>query len=138
MDRQGNIKKDKDDIINIPSFNVQSNPPPEDNLDIANMIDGAVSASLNNKFVAMSEKIESTINSHLDRIEAKFGKSFSGNDINASTSNTENSKDSTLDDFSDLHIPKVPISVPPVHHIHSRTTIGASAGGGSQWPLLMQ
>jgi hypothetical protein len=38
------------------------------------MIDGAVSASLNNKFVAMSENFESTMNSHLDRIEAKFGK----------------------------------------------------------------
>jgi hypothetical protein len=95
------------------------------------MIDGAVSASLSNKFVAMSEKFESTMNSHLDRIEAKFGKQFSGNDINASTSNTENSKDSTLDEFSDLHLPKVPIDVPPIHHIHSRTTIGASAGGGS-------
>jgi hypothetical protein len=79
----------------------------------------------------MSEKFESTINSHLDRIEAKFGKQFSSNDINASTSNTEHSKDSTLDDFSDLHIPKVPIGVPPIHNIHSRTTIGASADGGS-------
>jgi hypothetical protein len=67
------------------------------------------------------------MNSRLDRIESKFGKQFSGNDINASTSNTENSKDNTLDDFSDLHIPNVPIGVPPIHHIH----IGASAGGGS-------
>jgi hypothetical protein len=98
---------------------------------IANMIDGAVSASLNNKFVAMSEKFDSTMNSRLDRIEAKFDKQFSGNDINASTSNTENSKDSTLNDFSNLHIPKVPIGVPPIHHIHSRTTIGASVDGGS-------
>jgi hypothetical protein len=57
------------------------------------------------------------MNSRLDRIEAKFGKQFSSNDINASTSNTENSKDSTLDDFSDLHIPKVPIGVPPNHHV---------------------
>jgi hypothetical protein len=104
--------------------------PLEANSDITNMIDGAVSASLNNKFVAMSEKFVSTMNSHLDRIEAKFGKQFSGNDINASTSNTENSKDSTLDDFSNLHI-QVPIGVPPIHHIHSRTTIGASAGEGS-------
>jgi hypothetical protein len=105
--------------------------PLEANSDIANMIDGAVSASLNNKFVAMSEKIESTMNSCLDRIEAQFGKQFSGNDINASTSTTKNSKDSTLDDFSNLHIPKVPIGVPPIHHIHSRATIGASAGGES-------
>jgi hypothetical protein len=69
--------------------------PLEANSDIANMIDGAVSASLNNKFVAMSEKFESTMNSRLDRIKAKFGKQFSGNYINASTSNSENSKDST-------------------------------------------
>jgi hypothetical protein len=105
--------------------------PLEANSDIANMIDEADSASLNNKFVAMSEKFESTMNSRLDCIEAKVGKQFSGNDINGSTSNAENSKDSTLDDFSNLHIPKVSISVPPIHHIHSRTTIGASAGGGS-------
>jgi hypothetical protein len=105
--------------------------PLEDNLDIANMIDGAVSASLNNKFIAMSGQFESTINSRLYRIEAKFGRQFSGNDINAFTSNTENSKDSMLDDFSDLHIHKVPTGVPPIHHIHSRTTIGASARGGS-------
>jgi hypothetical protein len=105
--------------------------PLEANSDIANMIDGAVSASLNNKIVAMSGKFESTMNSHLDRIEAKFGKQFFGNDINASTSNIENSKDSTLDDYSNLHIPKFPIGVPPIHHIHSHTTIGASAGGGS-------
>jgi hypothetical protein len=78
--------------------------PLEANSDIANMIHGAVSASLNSKFVAMSENFESTMNSNLDRIEDKFGKQFSGNDINASTSNTENSKDNTLDDFSNLHI----------------------------------
>jgi hypothetical protein len=131
MNRQGNVKKDKDVVINIPTLKVQSDAPPEANSDIANMIDGAVSASLNNKFVAMSENFESTITSRLDHIEAKFDKQFSGNDINAYTSNTENSKDSRLDDFSNLHIPKVPIGVPPIHHIHSRTTIGALAGGGS-------
>jgi E3 ubiquitin-protein ligase DOA10 len=81
VDRQGNVKKDKEVIINILTLKVQSNAPPEDNSDIANMIDGAVSANLNNKFVAMSEKFESMINSCLDRIEAKFGKQFSGNDI---------------------------------------------------------
>ena len=48
--------------------------PLEANSDIANLIDGAVSATFNNKFVAMSEKFESMINSRLDHIEAKFGK----------------------------------------------------------------
>jgi hypothetical protein len=46
----------------------------EANSDVANIIDGVVSSILNNKFVAMSEKFESTINSHLDCIESKFGK----------------------------------------------------------------
>jgi hypothetical protein len=46
----------------------------EANSDVANIIDGVVSSILNNKFVAMSEKFESTINSHLDGIESKFGK----------------------------------------------------------------
>jgi hypothetical protein len=50
------------------------NKPLEADSNIANMIDGAVSSTLNKKFVAMSENFESTINSHLDRIEAKFGK----------------------------------------------------------------
>jgi hypothetical protein len=57
VDRQGNVKKDKDVVINITALKVQFDAPPEDNSDIANMIDGAVSASLNNKFVAMSERI---------------------------------------------------------------------------------
>jgi hypothetical protein len=117
--------------LHQPKITPTVSKPLEDNSDIANMIDGAVSASLNNKFVVVSEKIKSTMNSRLDRIEAKFGKQFFGNDINASTSNTKNSKDSKVDDFSYLHIPKVPIGVPPIHHVHSRTTIGASAGGGS-------
>jgi hypothetical protein len=54
VDRQGNVKKDKDVIINIPMLKVQSVAPLENNSDIANMIDGDVSAILNNKFVAMS------------------------------------------------------------------------------------
>jgi hypothetical protein len=74
VDPQGNVKKDKDVIIDIPAIKVQPGAPPEDNSDIDNMIDGHVIASLNNKFVAISEKFQSTINSRLDRIEAKFGK----------------------------------------------------------------
>jgi hypothetical protein len=112
--------------------------PLEANSDIANMIDGAISATLNNKFVAMSENFESTMNSHLDRIEAKFGKQFSGNDINASTSNTENSKDSTLDEFSDLHIPKVPICVHPSTTYIVVPLLVLRLVEGVQWPLLMQ
>ena len=103
--------------------------PLEANSDIANLIDGAVSATFNNKFVAMSEKFESMISSRLDHIEAKFDKQFSGNDVNASTSNTEKDK-SALEDLSNLHIPKIPIGASP-NHIHSQTTIGTSAGGGN-------
>jgi hypothetical protein len=112
--------------------------PLEANSDIANMIDGAISATLNNKFVAMSENFESTMNSHLDRIEAKFGKQFSGNDINASTSDTENSKDSMLDEFSDLHIPKVPICVHPSTTYIVVPLLVLRLVEGVQWPLLMQ
>jgi hypothetical protein len=102
------------------------------------MIDGAVSANLNNKFVAMSEKFESMMNSRLDRIEAQLGKQFSGNDINASTSNTENYKDSTLDNFSNLHIPKVPIGVPPIPRYIAVPLLVLRLVKGVQWPLLMQ
>jgi hypothetical protein len=67
VDRQRNIKRGKDVVINIPALKVQSDAPTEDNSDIAIMIDETVSASLNNKFVAMSENFESMINSRLDR-----------------------------------------------------------------------
>jgi hypothetical protein len=50
--------------------------PLEANSDIANMIDGAVSASLNNQFVAMSEKFKSMMNSRLDRIEPNLVNNF--------------------------------------------------------------
>jgi hypothetical protein len=30
-----------------------------------------------------------------------------------------------------LHIPKIPIGASPTNHIHSRTTISTSAGGGN-------
>jgi hypothetical protein len=56
VDRQGNVNKDKYVVINIPTLKVQYDAPPENNSGIANMIDVAASASLNNKFVVMSEK----------------------------------------------------------------------------------
>jgi D-mannonate dehydratase len=47
--------------------------------EVVNLIDGVVSDSFNNKFVAMSQKFVSTINySHFNHIEAKFDKQFSG------------------------------------------------------------
>jgi hypothetical protein len=42
VDRQGKVKKDKHVIINIPTLKVQSYALPEDNSNIANMIDGVV------------------------------------------------------------------------------------------------
>jgi hypothetical protein len=50
--------------------------PLEANSDIANTIDGAISDRLNNKFVAMSENFESTINSRLDRIRLNLVNNF--------------------------------------------------------------
>jgi hypothetical protein len=109
--------------LHQPKVTPNVSKPLETNSEIVNLTDGAVSAILYNKFVVMSQNFESTINSRLDHIEAKFDKNFVGKDVNASTSNTKNYKDKALDDFSNLHIPKVPIGASPIHHIHSRTTI---------------
>jgi hypothetical protein len=57
------------------------------NLDVANAIDDAVSANLNNKFVAMSQDLEKMLSTRMNQMESKFSKNF-GNNIHASTSNT--------------------------------------------------
>jgi hypothetical protein len=103
----------------------------EANSAIANLIDGDVSATFNSKFAATSDNFESKINSHLDHIEAKFDKQFSDSDANASTSNIEKAKSSTLDDLSNLHIPKISIGASPANHVRSHAIIGTSADGGN-------
>ncbi|CAO2152589.1 unnamed protein product [Urochloa humidicola] len=129
VDRHKKVQKDKDVVINVPQIEVKSDASPDVNSDIANMIDGAVSATVNNKFAAMSDRFESIINTRLEQIEVKFGTQFSSNDVNASTSNAEKLKDSALGDLSNLHILKTPGV--PANHIQSRTVIGNSASGGS-------
>jgi hypothetical protein len=56
--------------------------------DVANAIDGVISASLNNKFAAVSENFGKLLVTHMDQIESMFCKLF-GNNIYASTSSVE-------------------------------------------------
>jgi hypothetical protein len=52
---------------------------------------------------------------------------FSGNDMNASASNAEKYKESSmLEDIKKLHIPKIPAGA-PFKQIQSRIIVGASA-----------
>ena len=122
------IKDDKDEKVTSNKLNILDS-------DVANAIDGAVSASLNNKFAAASENLEKLLATRMDQIESKFSKLF-GNDMHASTSNTEKKIcGSASDDISNLQIPKFPPPPEPsLKNIHSRTTIGYSAGEGNSVP----
>jgi hypothetical protein len=98
--------------------------------DVANAIDGAVSASLNNKFVVVSQNLEKMLVTRMSQMESKFSKFF-GNNIHASTSNTGKQIGSAGDDTSNLQIPKFPL--PPetsIENIHIRTIIENSTGFG--------
>jgi hypothetical protein len=75
--------------------------------DVANVIDDAVSASLNNKFTAVSQDLEKMLATHMNQMEFKFHKFF-GNNVHASTSNTGKQIGSVSDDISTLQIPKFP------------------------------
>jgi hypothetical protein len=102
--------------------------------DVANAIDGAVSASLNNKFAAASQDLEKMIATRMSQMESKFSKFF-GNNIHASTSNTKKQIGSAGDDTSTLQIPEFPPPPEPlIENIHNRTVIGNSAGVGSLVP----
>jgi hypothetical protein len=87
--------------------------------DVANAIDGAVSASLNNKFAVVSQNLEKMLVTRMSQMESKFSKFF-GNNIHASTSNTGKQIGSAGDDTSNLQIPKFPLPhEPSVENIHS-------------------
>jgi hypothetical protein len=89
------------------------------NLDVANAIDDAVSANLNNKFVAMSQDLEKMLSTRMNQMESKFSKNF-GNNMHASTSNTGKRIGSVDDDISTLQIPKFPPPPKPsIENIHS-------------------
>jgi hypothetical protein len=103
-------------------------------LDVANAIDGALSATLNNKFAVVSQNLEKMLVTHMSKMESKFSKFF-GNNIHASTSNIEKKISSVGDDTLNLQIPKFP--PPPeflLENIHSRTIVGNSAGVGDFVP----
>ncbi|CAN6374158.1 unnamed protein product [Urochloa humidicola] len=125
VDRHKKVQKDRDVVINVPQIEVKSDASPGVNSDIANLIDVSVASQINTKFDAMSENFTKLFG----QLDAKVNQVISGKDPSASTSNAENSKSS--DAFDTLLIPKIPGGMPPLNHIHSRTTIGGSASEGS-------
>ncbi|CAN6373760.1 unnamed protein product [Urochloa humidicola] len=72
VDRHKKIQKDRDVVINVSQIEVKYDASPDVSSDIANVIYGAVSATINNKFAAMSDRFESVINTRLEQFEAKF------------------------------------------------------------------
>ena len=68
VDRHGNVSKEKDVNYSSEQDKVKSNvsTSPEVNSEIANLVDVAVSASLNNKFVAITGHVESMMNSRFE------------------------------------------------------------------------
>jgi hypothetical protein len=48
-------------------------------LDVANAIDGALSATLNNKFAVVSQNLEKMLVTHMSKMESKFSKFFGNN-----------------------------------------------------------
>ena len=94
---------------------------------IANVVDGAVAASLNNKFGAIASNIFNVVN---QKVDAKLKQSF-GNDLHTSTSNSNADHGaSMIPDLSNMLVPRVPLSTTPIHHTQSQTVIGNSVGGG--------
>ncbi|CAN6283085.1 unnamed protein product [Urochloa humidicola] len=130
VDRHKKVQKDKDVVINVPQIEVKSGAPPEVNSDIANLIDVSVASQINTKFDAMSENFTKLFG----QLDAKVNQVISGKDPSASTSNAENNKSS--DAFDTLLILKIPGGMPPLNHIHSRTTIGGPAGEGNTTDVI--
>jgi hypothetical protein len=59
------IKNDTNEKVTSDKFNILSS-------DVANAIDGDISASLNNKFAVVSEKVEKLLVIRMDQIESMF------------------------------------------------------------------
>jgi hypothetical protein len=94
------IKDSKDKKVMVDKPNVLDS-------NVANAIDGAVSASLNNKFAAVSQNLEKMLATCMNQMESKYSKIF-GNNVHVSTSNTGKRIGSVGDDISTLQIPKFP------------------------------
>jgi hypothetical protein len=110
-DRQGVMTQVKEiafpPIKDINDQEVTTDKPSILDSDVANAIDGVVSSSLNNKFVAVSQDLEKMLVTRMNQMESKFSKFF-GNNMHASTSNTRKQIGSARYDFSTLQIPKFP------------------------------
>jgi hypothetical protein len=121
------IKDSKDKKVTIDKPNIL-------NSDVANAIDGAISAILNNKFAAASQNFEKMLATRMNQMESKFSKIFSNN-IHVSTYNTGKQIGSAGDDISTLQISKFsPPPKPSIETIHSRTIIGNLARARSFVP----
>ncbi|CAO2164050.1 unnamed protein product [Urochloa humidicola] len=125
VDRHGKVQKDKDIVIKVPQIEMKFDASPGVNLDITMLTNISVASQINTKFDAMSENFTKLFG----QLDAKVNRDISSKDPNVSTSNADNNKSS--DAFDILLIPKVPDGMPPINHIHSRTTIGGSAGEGN-------
>jgi hypothetical protein len=102
--------------------------------DVANAIDDALSASLNNKFAVVSQILEKMLATHMNQMESKFSK-FLSNNIHVSTSKTGKQIGSADDDISTLQIPKFPPPLEPsIENIDSWTVIRNSVRAGSFVP----
>jgi hypothetical protein len=91
VDRQGKVTKIKD--VNFDSSQTEvktdENKQPVIDTKIANMVDGAVVAHLNNKLEFVGQNLHSMFDARFSRIEAYLGMSSIGDDKHTSTSNTD-------------------------------------------------
>jgi hypothetical protein len=83
--------KVKDVILDSTQFEVKTDVSKQSalNTKIANMVDGGVTAHLNNKLDYVGQNIYSIFDAHFSQIEAQLGINSIGNEKHASTSNTD-------------------------------------------------
>jgi hypothetical protein len=91
VDQQGKVTKIKDVTFDSPQSEVKTDVSKQPALDteIANMVDGAVTAHLNNKLDFVGQNLHSIFDARFSRIEAHLGMKSIGNDKHASTSGTD-------------------------------------------------
>jgi hypothetical protein len=78
---------------------------------IANVVDGAVAASLNNKFGAIASNVFNVVN---QKVDAKLKQSFS-NDLHTCTSNCNADHGASMIPDLSMLVPRVPLSTTLIH-----------------------
>jgi hypothetical protein len=88
VDRQGKVTKIKDVTTNSPQNEVKTDVSKQPALviEIANIVDGVVTAHLNNKLDFVGQNLHSIFDARFSRIEAHLGMKSIGNDKHVSTS----------------------------------------------------